>query len=43
MKWSQRVWVAVAAGVAAWGLAGCGDGGMPMPPSPTDAAVERQA
>jgi transcriptional regulator GlxA family with amidase domain len=44
MKSWQRVWRAVAVGVAAWGLAGCGNGGAPVPPAPTDgAAIERQA
>ncbi len=39
----ERVWTWIAAGVAAWGLAACGNGAAPLPPAPTDAAlIERQ-
>jgi transcriptional regulator GlxA family with amidase domain len=44
MSFVESVWTWVAANVAAWGLAACGNGAAPLPPAPTDAAlIERQA
>ncbi len=44
MSGSKRVWMWIAASVAAWGMAACGNGGAPLPPAPTDAAlIERRA